>query len=201
VYRHVWCCRMLPVLYGRVRQTPAGAVNERVKCVMCAPRLCERPRSSSRGRQARAPHVGAVGLFALGARFHPWAVVGFAVRIVERWRDRRRSSLHCCRGSPAGHVLYCCPGRVGALAQIRVRRQGVTGHRHRILRLTRRHSRDRLDLSCHRMVGIRRPHTRPPDTVHPAIVSVTGRRWTVHLADLGLNPGRFTRGASPSEGR
>lgn len=83
--RHIWCYRMLPVLYGRVRQIPEGAVNGRVECVMCASRLCERLRSSWPGRQTQAPRVGAVGLFAFGASLRPWTVVGFAVRIVGRW--------------------------------------------------------------------------------------------------------------------
>jgi hypothetical protein len=97
---------------GAPEPAPSGHVSDRLSHTDIFPRgegcTASRVATTSRphddGRQTRVPHVGAVGLFALGARFLPWTVVWFAVRMVGRWCDRRRGSVQCCRGSPAGHI-------------------------------------------------------------------------------------------------
>jgi len=46
--------------------------------VICFRQLLELFRSCSPRRWTRVPHVGVLGLFALGAQFNPWTVVGLA---------------------------------------------------------------------------------------------------------------------------
>jgi hypothetical protein len=102
---------MLSAVHRRRRQTKAGTVRERMNQVICFRQLLELFRSCSPRRWTRVPHVGVLGLFALGAQFNPWTVVGLAtVGIIvgaasvvavqaARWRLRQTASMNKRLGS------------------------------------------------------------------------------------------------------